>query len=236
MFLAVSMIPVGIIGGIEGFQTASILLIALILAVTFIVSLLISYLIAKPIENLTKDINMISKGQLDVKTKNSEIHEINNLTESFNRIMASLKLAVHKCGMPQDEIFEEPNLRPSEQVNIPPVEKLNEKWSEHEFDSVFVFDENANIVDCNDNMYKKLGYSKSEMLALNMADFDALESKKDIVNKINLTKQNGAISFKTIHKRKDGSAVLVHENLQYLKDKNEFRGIVREDYSLKNSQ
>jgi len=236
MFLAVSMIPVGIIGGIEGFQTASILLIALILAVTFIVSLLISYLIAKPIENLTKDINMISKGQLDVKTKNSEIHEINNLTESFNRIMASLKLAVHKCGMPQDEIFEEPNLKPSEQVNIPPVEKLNEKWSEHEFDSVFVFDENANIVDCNDNMYKKLGYSKSEMLALNMADFDALESKKDIVNKINLTKQNGAISFKTIHKRKDGSAVLVHENLQYLKDKNEFRGIVREDYSLKNSQ
>ncbi len=235
MFLAVSMIPVGIIGGIEGFQTASLLLIGLILAVTFVVSLVISYLIVKPIENLTKNIDMISKGQLDVKTKNSEIHEINNLTESFNRVMASLKLAVHKCGVTQDELFEEPNSEPTEQVTTPPKEKFDEKWPEHEFDSVFVFDENANILDCNDNMYKKLGYSKSEMLSLNMADFDALESKKDIVNKITLAKQNGAISFKTIHKRKDGSAVLVHENLQYLTDKNEFKGIVREDYSLENS-
>ena len=236
MFLAVSMIPVGIIGGIEGFQTASLLLIGLILAVTFIVSLVISYLIAKPIENLTKNIDMISKGQLDVKTKNSEIYEINNLTESFNRVMASLKLAVHKCEVTQNELFDKPDLKPAEQVNTPPIEKFNDKWSEHEFDSVFTFDEKANILDCNDNMYKKLGYSKSEMLSLNMADFDALESKKDIVNKITMAKKNGAISFKTIHKRKDGSAVLVHENLQYLEDKNEFKGIIREDYSLKNSQ
>ena len=84
-------------------------------------------------------------------------------------------------------------------------------------------------------MYKSLGYSKSEMLSLNMADFDALESKKDLAKKINQAKKNGVASFKTIHKRKDGSAVLVHENLQYLKDKNAFKCIVREDYSLKKS-
>jgi hypothetical protein len=71
------------------------------------------------------------------------------------------------------------------------------------------------------------------MLSLNMADFDALESKQDIISKINDAKKTGSITFKTIHKRKDGSAILVHENVQYLKDKNVFKCIVREDYPLK---
>ncbi len=109
---------------------------------------------------------------------------------------------------------------------------MEEKWSEHEFDSVFILDSDANVIDCNENMYKRLGYTKSEMLSLNMADFDALESKQDLIKKINDAKKKGTTSFKTIHKRKDGSAILVYENLQYLKDKNEFKCIVREDHSL----
>lgn len=109
----------------------------------------------------------------------------------------------------------------------------DEKWSEREFDSVFIFDENANILDCNNQMYKKLGYTKSELKNLNMSDIDALESKKDILEKIKKVKKDGVLTFKTIHKRKDGSKLLVDENLQYLKEKNEFKGIAREDCFLK---
>ncbi|MCK4366302.1 MAG: PAS domain-containing protein, partial [Thermoplasmatales archaeon] len=113
--------------------------------------------------------------------------------------------------------------------------QFDEKWSEHEFDSVFLFDEKANIIDCNENMAKRLGYSKSEMLTLNMTDFDALETKSDLMEKINQAKKDGVYSFKTIHKRKDGSAILVQENIQYFKNKKAFKCIVREDYSLKKS-
>ena len=60
-------------------------------------------------------------------------------------------------------------------------------------------------------------------------------SGSEIKNKIKIAKENGSITFKTIHKRKDGSAVLVQENLQYLKEKNKYKGIVREDYSLNKS-
>lgn len=386
--LAISMIPIVIIGGIGGFQS-TMPLIGLITIVTFAASLIMAYLITRPIENLTKKIDGISKGELDIKLEKSEIYEINMLTNSLNRVMASLKLAVHKVGVKKGEIFEDAvkakeavekkheelldsitgwawetdekgvytfcsknisnilgyapgeiigkiffdvlpseNTKKTKQVfdragkKKKPIEnlenwyvnkngekvyvmtngvpffdddgsllgyrgvnidiarekraegkirklnkdlsdlkmevtrllnererhrfkrfdkigvtkkKLDEKWSEHEFDSVFIFDENANILDCNENMYKRLGYSKSEMLSLNMTDFDALESKEDIAKKINQAKKNGVTSFKTIHKRKDGSAVLVHENLQYLKDKNAFKCIVREDYSLKKS-
>ena len=386
--LTISMIPIVIIGGIEGFQS-TMPLISLITVFTFTASLIMAYLITRPIENLTKKIDGISKGELDIKLERGEIYEINMLTNSLNRVMASLKLAVHKVGVKKGEIFEDAvkvkeavekkhedllysitvwawendekgvynlcykkiskilgyapgeiigknffdfipseNTRQAKQVfdragkKKKPIEnfenwyvnkndekvyvvtngvpffdddgsllgyrgvdiditrekraewrirklnkdlsdikmeftnllnererhrfknldkigatkkKLDEKWSEHEFDSVFIFDENADILDCNENMYKSLGYSKSEMLSLNMADFDALESKKDLAKKINQAKKNGVASFKTIHKRKDGSAVLVHENLQYLKDKNAFKCIVREDYSLKKS-
>lgn len=386
--LAISIIPIVIIGGIQGFHS-TMHLIGLIAFIAFVASLMMAYLITRPIENLTKKIDSISKGELDVKLEKSEIYEINKLTNSLNRVMVSLKLAVHKVGVKKGEIFEDAakakeavekkhedlldsitgwawetdengvytfcsknifgllgytseemigknffdviafeNTKKAKQVfdrageKKKPIEnldnwyvnkknekvyvitngvpffdednnllgyrgvdidvthekkaegkirklnkelsdlkmeitkrlnergrhkfrkidtigatkkKLDEKWSEHEFDSVFIFDENANILDCNENMYKRLGYSKSEMLSLNMTDFDALESKKNLAKKINQAKKNGFTSFKTIHKRKDGSAILVHENLQYLKDKNTFKCIVREDYSLKKS-
>jgi PAS domain S-box-containing protein len=188
---------------------------------------------------LTSNINEISKGKLEVTLSPSEIDEIDNLTDSLNRIMASLKFAIHKVGVKKGEIFEE-----KVQVNEPTESRLpvvplaenkmaDEKLPEQEFDSFFLFDENANILDCNENLYKKLGYTKEEMLALNMADFDALESKEEIIKKINEIKKTGSLSFKTIHKKKDGSAILVHENLQYLREKNEFKAIVREDYSPK---
>ncbi len=386
MFLTVSLIPIGIIGGIHGFQSTSLLLIGLIEIVTFAVSLVMAYLITRPIEKLTGKIDAISKGKLEEHLEKSEIYEINKLTTSLDRVMASLKLAIHKVGIKKGEIeatakqktfaeekyydlvdtitgwawevnermvitfcsanvaevlgytpdemigknffdmmspeeakkakaafsqahdkkspiknlqlwnFQKNGEKACMVVNAVPVfdddgmlqayrgididitqqkhaeekidtletelndlrnqitdllnirettglktkgkrkqkkskstDNLEEKWSEHEFDSVFLFDEQAHILDCNENMYKRLGYTKGEMLSLNITDFDALESEEDILDKIHNVKKAGPISFKTIHKRKDGSAVLVHENMFYLKDKNTFKCIVRQE-------
>lgn len=388
MSIAVSAIPIGIIGGIQGFRYLSLLFISLIFLVTFFVSFTISYIITHPLKRLTGNIDEISKGKLDVTLSSSEIYEINKLTDSLNRVMASLKLAIHKVGVKKGEIFEDAvkakeaseqrqlelfdsirgwawetdakgvymfcsrnvlkhlgyssdeiigknmfdfisseDQKKSKQIfneaakkkqhiknlenwnvhkngikicvvtnaipffddagnllgyrgvdtNIssekeyelkikqltldisklkselnkhvndpekskmskikdftPEIIKNDETWSEHEFDMVFIFDEKANILDCNENMYQKLGYSKSELLSLNLADIDTLESIEGIINKIIQAKELGSLTFKTIHKRKDGSAILVHENFQYLKDKDKFKGIVREDFSQKN--
>jgi PAS domain S-box-containing protein len=385
MCFAITAIPIAIIGGIQGFQSQSSFLIGLIFVVTLIVSFLIAYFVTRPIEHLTKNIDKISKGKLDVHLGYSDINEINHLTDSLNRVMASLKLAVYKVGVKKGEIFEdaiktkeafekrqndlldsingwawetdakgiitycsknvsamlgyknrdiigqnafdfmtpedskkakqvfndashkkiiiknlenwnikndgekicvltngvpiyddtgnlkgfrgvnteiteekraiirikelndelselkkevtdllnEKDIKKSKSINGPikTIKLADEKWSEQEFDSVFILNENADIIDCNENMYKKLGYSKDEILSINLSDIDALESKKDLIAKIQKTKKDGNFSFKTIHKRKDGSAILVHENLQYDKNKNELKAIIREDYS-----
>jgi len=378
MCLAISMIPVGIIGGFQGFEIATAFL-GFIIVVTFFVSLIMSYFVSRPLEKLTKNINEISKGNLDVKMEKSEIFEINNLTTSLNRVMTSLKLAIHKVGVKKGEIFEETikakdeaeekyetllknidewiwetdekgvckscsasitntlGYKPSEIIgknifeflvpkesnkvkNIfkemvrkkqhkaskfetqlvhkdghnvcvlasfatifddlgdfrgfrgigkditepkiaeekiedlnkklsdmkekmrdvfnerknfkykPSMERAMDKLTEEEFDAMFIFDENANIIDCNKNMYEKLGYKKDEMLSLNLADFDYLETKEDIKDKIYKIKKQGKINLKTIHKKKNGSSIFVSESILYLKDKNMFKCIVKEDH------
>ena len=106
MCLAISLIPIAMISGLQGFQIASAFL-GLVLIVTFTVGYAISYFITKPLVTLTKNIDEISKGNLDVELERSEIYEINNLTASLNRVMTSLKLAIHKVGLKKEDIFEE---------------------------------------------------------------------------------------------------------------------------------
>jgi PAS domain S-box-containing protein len=371
MSLAISMIPVAIIGGIQGFEIATAFL-GLILVVTFFVSLVISYFISLPLVKLTKSIDEISKGNLDINIEKSEIFEIDKLTESLNRVMASLKLAIHKVGVKKGEIFEEtikakeeaeakfenliksmddwvweindkgicsycsdnvvktlgykPNeiigkkvvdLISSEEMknvkntfNVMTKDKKNQsrkfktqlkhktgknisvfasfitkyddlghfngfmgivkdntelKVAEEKIielnkrlnktkdktdekvikkspknisykkpatdtsEAIFFFDEKANIIDCNEIIYNKLGYNKDEMLSLNLSDLDYLETKDEIKNKINKIKKLGNTQFKTIHKKKNGSSLLVNEEIQYIKDKNLFKCVIRED-------
>ena len=242
MCLAISIIPIGIIGGIQGYESQSWFLIGLIFIVTLCVSFIISYFITRPIEKLTKNIDQISKGRFDIDLEYSEISEINTLTESLDRVMASLKLAIVKVGVKKGEIFESPPQATGEiqtdKVNISEKletqkEPIDEKWSEKEFDAVFIFDEKANILDCDENMYNLLGYTKEEILKMNLGDIDTLETKKDLEEKIKKVKDEGSINFKTFHKKKDGGYLPVFESLEYDKDKKQFKGIIREDDSLK---
>lgn len=381
MCLTISMIPVAIIGSFADFQVATAFL-GSILVITFVVAFVMTYFISRPLETLTKNINEISKGNLDVELEKSEIFEINNLTESLNRVMTSLKLAIQKVGVKKGEIFEETlkakeaaeekyqdllqniddwawetdakgvyiacsakvaetlGYEPEEVIgksvfelmpageakkteaafkdasknqqpiskfenyhihkngntvrvftNAVPVfdihgefqgyrgvhknvtthvqsekkieeliiknKKLREmrKQSPHMFDEVsditqklvssdkhekntqpkedvdymLLFDEKANIVDCSEHIEKKLGYQKKEILLCNLADFDIIEDTKDIKTLLEKIKLHGPIRLKTIHKRKDGSAVLVTEYITYLKDRHLFQCTVSED-------
>ncbi len=381
MCLTISLIPVGIIGGFADFKVATAFL-GLILVITFVVALAMAYFISRPLEKLTKNIDEISKGNLDVELEKSEIFEVNNLTESLNRVMTSLKLAIQKVGVKKGELFEETlkakeaaeekyqdllkniddwawetdakgvyiscsakvaetlgytpeeiigksvfELMPSEEAkkteavfkdaskkqepidklenyyihkdgskvrvftNAVPVfdgegdfqgyrgihknitthvqselkieeliqknkrlremrmksphvfneltdiqeklirteEKLKTNQPEEEFDYMFLFDEQANIVDCSENIDKKLGYKKEEMLLLNLTDFDLTEDKEGIEKKIKQIKKQGIIRLKTIHKRKNGSSVLVTEDIRYLNDRQIFQCAVKED-------
>jgi PAS domain S-box-containing protein len=376
MCLVISLIPIAMISGLQGFQIASIFL-GLILVVTLAVGFVISYFISVPIEKLTKNIDEISKGNLDVELEKSEIYEINNLIASLDRVMTSLKLAINKVGLKKEEIFieavkakeeaeanyeillkkidgwvweiDEKGIctKCSEKVSgtlgyspkqiigkeifkfLPPEDankfkdiihvmsdqktdttnkldlywmnqdntrpvwirsfcipvfnsignfqglrcfsrdateyqvadkhikelqiKLNETYKQlheilrqqpkgksliepvfdttikQEFDYMILFDENAKIIDCTNDIQKKLGYNKDEMLSLTFADVVYLETYDEIKANLDETKKLGTLQVKTIHKKKDGSSVFVSEQIRYLKDQNMFICMVKED-------
>ena len=377
MCLAISLIPIAMISGLQGFQIASMFL-GLTLVITLVVGFVISYFISKPLVKLTKNIDEISKGNLDVELEKSEIYEINNLTVSLDRVMASLKLAIHKVGLKKEEIFEEvikakeqaeekfetllkkidgwiweidkkgtctvcskkvgetlgytptdmigkeifgfipaeeaqklkgmmnhlaqektgatnkldiywmyqgdkhpvwvrSYLMPvfdttgnfnglrcfsrdatEERVAENQIEELHkkigdldkrmheilteqrkesqeketsllDKTAEQEFDYMLIFDENAKIIDCTNNIQKKLGYNKDEILSLTFADVAYLETYDEIRANLDEIKKLGIMQVKTIHKKKDGSSVFVSEQIKYLKDRNMFICMVKED-------
>jgi PAS domain S-box-containing protein len=101
--------------------------------------------------------------------------------------------------------------------------------SEQEFDYMILFDENAKIIDCTNDIQKKLGFTKDEMLNLTVADVVYLESYKDIKASLENIKKQGSTLIKSIHKKKDGSSLFVSEHITYLKERNMFICMVKQD-------
>ena len=104
-----------------------------------------------------------------------------------------------------------------------------DKTAEQVFDYMLIFDENAKIIDCTNDIQKKLGYNKDEMLSLTFADVVYLETYDEIRANLDEIKKLGTMQVKTIHKKKDGSSVFVSEQIKYLKDRNMFICMVKED-------
>ncbi len=178
MFIAVSTIPIGIIGGTQGFNSASIMIMGLIFLLTFIVSIVISYYITRPIEKLTKNIDQISKGKLDVNLDLSEIYEINNLTESLNRVMASLKLAIVKVGVKKGEIFDDA-IKAKEEFEKKQQDLLSSinGWA-------WEIDSNGIYTYCSKNISNYLGYLSEEVIGNSLYDYmspdDVKKGKRSI--------------------------------------------------------
>jgi len=172
--LATSMIPISVIGGLQGFEFATAFL-GLIIAVTFFVSLFIAYFISHPLEKLTKNIDDISKGNLDVQLEKSEIFEINNLTDSLNRVMTSLKLAIHKVGIKKGDIFEETVKEKQEMKSkYETLLKIIDEW-------VWEVDEKGICKSCSAKMADALGYKPNEIIGKKIFEFMGSRAGEEIL-------------------------------------------------------
>jgi PAS domain S-box-containing protein len=171
MSLTISLIPIGIIGGFQGFEIASVSL-GLIVIVILIVSFMMSSLITMPIKKLTKNIEVISKGNLDVGLEKSEIYEINNLINSLKRVMVSLKLAIYKVGITKDDIFEETmKEKNAAESRYTSLLKVVDGW-------IWEVDNKGVWQFCSEKIFDILGYQPSEIVGKNIFDF--IDSKDKV--------------------------------------------------------
>jgi PAS domain S-box-containing protein len=114
-------------------------------------------------------------------------------------------------------------------IGNPLIEPTITTVSEQEFDYMILFDEDAKIIDCTNDIQKKLGFTKEEMLTRTFADVVYLESYNDIKASLEDIKKQGSSQIKSIHKKKDGSSIFVSEHITYLKERNVFICMVKQD-------
>jgi len=82
----------------------AVYMILLLIIIALVVSYFLSRFISRSLSRLTSDVDEITKGKLDIQLSSSDIFEVQNLTDSLNRILASLKLAILKTGVSKSEL------------------------------------------------------------------------------------------------------------------------------------
>jgi len=86
-------------------------------------------------------------------------------------------------------------------------------------DAIFVHDENGEFINVNKEACRSLGYSREELLKLNIIDFEigpSLEELKEIWKKMD----KAPLTLSGKHRRKDGTVFPVEVKLQAFIDKN----------------
>lgn len=93
-----------IIGPLREDLIKSMIIIFVILMVIIVLfSFFISKVVRTPLKRITRDVDSITKGNLDIQLSKSNLDEFQNIVDSLNRVLASLKLAVLRTGSLKSE-------------------------------------------------------------------------------------------------------------------------------------
>ena len=79
-------------------------------------------------------------------------------------------------------------------------------------DGIHVMDEEGNILEVSDSFCQMLGYSREELVSMNVSDFDVEKSTSDIKSNIELSYLH-PILFRARHRKKDGNIIEVEISL-----------------------
>jgi len=121
-------------------------------------------------------------------------------------------------------------------INITERKKAEERLKESEeryrtlfdasIDAVFLETIEGEIVDCNEAACKMLGYSRKELIGLNVSDIIPEEVGKDLANISKEIVSKGRIFIESLGKRKDGSIFPTEVNARLIKIGNKHMVVV----------
>jgi PAS domain S-box-containing protein len=95
-------------------------------------------------------------------------------------------------------------------------------------DGFWITDKRGDILEVNDSYCRMSGYSREELLNLNVADVEAKEHAKEIIEHIRAGQIKSSDVFETRHRRKDGSVFPVEISATYFKAAQQFVSFIRD--------
>ncbi|HET6557605.1 MAG TPA: PocR ligand-binding domain-containing protein, partial [Prolixibacteraceae bacterium] len=82
-------------------------------------------------------------------------------------------------------------------------------------DGFWLMDKDGRLLEVNATYCRMSGYTEPELLSMNFADLEDMETEMDIVNHLQKIKAFGEDRFETRHRRKDGSTFDLEVSIQY---------------------
>ncbi len=186
-------------------QTLIIENLIIILIALIILSFFLSRILTEPIKKITQKINEITKGKIEQSLEKSSIQEIQDLTESLNRILASMKLAILRTGMTKEEI----GLGEALEAKKEAEEKFEILYNSSR-DAIMILDE-KNFISGNPATLKMFGFkTEKEFTSKGPADLspkyqpDGSLSSEKAAKMIGIAIKKGSNFFEWTHKRITG--------------------------------
>lgn len=105
-------------------------------------------------------------------------------------------------------------------------------------DAIFILDMNGNFIDVNRTAHESLGYTRQEMLSMNVSQLYATEFAAGIPERITEISKEGKAVFEAVHTRKDGSLMPVEMRASIIDFNGEkvFLGSIRDITERKKSE
>ncbi|MDD2366674.1 MAG: GAF domain-containing protein [Desulfuromonadaceae bacterium] len=82
-------------------------------------------------------------------------------------------------------------------------------------DGILLVGLNGDILETNDSYCQMVGYSRDELLKLQVTLIDAIDNRDDVARRFELIIKNGSLRFETKHLHKDGSIIDVEVSANY---------------------
>jgi len=83
-------------------------------------------------------------------------------------------------------------------------------------DGFYVVDTRGHILDVNDSYCNMIGYSRDELLIMNIKDVDSIETEEQIAQRISRILEVGWDRFETCHRCKDGRVIKIEASVNYI--------------------
>ncbi|TAN42655.1 MAG: PAS domain S-box protein [Nitrospirae bacterium] len=79
-------------------------------------------------------------------------------------------------------------------------------------DAVFIVDEHGNFIDVNKTAYERLGYTKEELMSMDIRKLDSPKFAAIVPERLAQIQKSGVAIFESAHRRKDGTIMPVEVN------------------------
>ncbi len=185
----------------------------------FVIILLISaaalYVLRRtfaPLEAITKAADRIAAGEQNVRLPYAGGGEIGSLTHAISAMLFSLSQREHEimrlnAGL-EERVRERTKELEQAQTETGTLLRRYRTLMLTSMDGVHIMDMQGNAVEANDAFCNMLGYTREEVIGLNVADWEAQYSVEELRKGFkNLSGKS--VMFETMHRRKDGALINV---------------------------